>query len=183
MQKLHLNTVGYEILTRMFDVVIGTGEILLNPPRNWRQVKEHLDKPFPSQRLSLEMHRLKKRGLLSQRKRGGNSYLKLTPLGQLALYRYRLAHLLTTKPWNGLWFVVIFDIPEISRKDRNFLRNQLKYIGFAELQKSVWVFPFDVSKELQELLSLYKKHFGRELRFLAVSNIDSDKDLKNHFGL
>lgn len=54
--------------------------------------------------------------------------------------------------WDGLWRLVIFDIPEENKKLRDTFRNKLKSLGFVMFQKSVWVTPFDVTSKVVEFL-------------------------------
>lgn len=44
----------------------------------------------------------------------------------------------TTKKWDKIWRIVIFDIPEDQRLARDLLRFKLKEWGFVKIQKSVW---------------------------------------------
>lgn len=87
------------------------------------------------------------------------------------------------KEWDGKWRGIIFDVPEAKRKDRNFLRRELHQMGFKELQKSVWVSPYDFEKELKILLRLWKRDFSGDIRFLIIDKIDNDLDLKKYFSL
>lgn len=43
------------------------------------------------------------------------------------------------KKWNGIWTIVIFDIPEKNRQTRREIRYYLKHLGFVQWQRSVWV--------------------------------------------
>lgn len=49
--------------------------------------------------------------------------------------------------WGRRWTMIIFDIPERDKKTRDVLRYRLQKAGFGMMQGSVWVNPFDVSKE------------------------------------
>jgi len=86
-------------------------------------------------------------------------------------------------PWDGKWRIIIFDVPEISRKDRDFLRNQLRWLGFMELQKSVWIFPYEIKSELKEFIKLCRLKLKGDVRFLTAEDIDNDKDIKKYFKL
>ena len=86
------------------------------------------------------------------------------------------------KKWDGKWRGIIFDIPEASRKERNFLRRELEWIGMVEAQHSVWLFPFDIEKELKALLKLWKKDFEGDIRFILIEKMN-DADLKKRFNL
>ena len=85
--------------------------------------------------------------------------------------------------WDGIWRGIIFDIPEASRKDRNFLRRELRDIGCKEIQKSIWVTPLDIEKELLAILKLWKKDFTGDIRFLKITHISDQDDIKAHFEL
>lgn len=54
--------------------------------------------------------------------------------------------------WDGKWRVVVFDIPEKQRHLRDGLRLELKELGFGCWQRSVWVTPFDIMRELNMFL-------------------------------
>lgn len=54
--------------------------------------------------------------------------------------------------WDGLWRIVIFDIPEKEKKQRDGLREKLKELGFGKWQNSVYISPFNVKKEVSEFL-------------------------------
>ncbi len=82
---------------------------------------------------------------------------------------------------NGLWLGIIFDIPEASRRERAFLRKELTSAGCKELQKSVWITPFDIEKELKILLPLWKKDFKGDVRFLKIKEISGEEEIKEYF--
>jgi len=83
------------------------------------------------------------------------------------------------KKWDGLWRLVLFDIPEIKRVFRDVLRNHLKKIGFRELQQSVFIFPFPCEKEIACLTELYNAESF--VRIATLQSIDNEKELKRQF--
>lgn len=85
--------------------------------------------------------------------------------------------------WDRKWRAVIFDIPELSKKDRDFLRRELVWVGFKELQKSIWVYPFEIEKELRALLGFWKTDFTGDIRFLKIEKLEYDTDLRESFNL
>ena len=56
---------------------------------------------------------------------------------------------------DGKWQMVVFDIPEKKRNLRNFFRKDLQMLGYRLLQKSIWVCPYEVSAETQQLIKKY----------------------------
>lgn len=87
------------------------------------------------------------------------------------------------KNWDGKWRMVIFDISEEKRKKRDFLRTRLKWLGYKELQKSVWIFPYDIKRDIEELLTIFKYDPEGDVRFLTAEKIEQDDDLKKEFNL
>jgi phenylacetic acid degradation operon negative regulatory protein len=58
--------------------------------------------------------------------------------------------------WDGIWRVLIFDIPELTRAVRNLFRGKIQELGFYTLQKSVYVTPLACEKEIDELTRLLR---------------------------
>ncbi len=51
------------------------------------------------------------------------------------------------QPWDGMWSLVAFSIPEDNRAARDALRKQLRWRGFAPLYDGLWVSPRDHAAE------------------------------------
>lgn len=105
----------------------------------------------------------------------------LTEKGVLEFIKFRIKN--RESIWDGKWRLIVFDIPEEKRKQRDFLRERLKWLGFKELQKSVWIFPYDIKKELEEVMTICKPDISGDIRFMTVNKIEDDKDLRDYFGL
>ena len=54
----------------------------------------------------------------------------------------------TSRPWDGMWSLVAFSIPEQNRAARDLLRKQLRWLGFAPLYDGLWVAPRDRALEV-----------------------------------
>lgn len=123
--------------------------------------------------------RLIKQGLLKYE----NGMLSLTSNGEAALRRFELNEYQTQKPkhWDGLWRVLIFDIPEKRRGLRDKVRCTLSAIGFVRLQNSVWLYPYDC----EDLITLLKADFkiGKDLLYLVIERMEYDNRYKDYFGL
>ncbi len=83
--------------------------------------------------------------------------------------------------WKGFWWAVAFDISEKKRNARDLLRRELKAMHFIEVQKSIWVTPYDIEKELSVLLKLWLKDLGDNIRIFKIEKILDDADLKEYF--
>ena len=109
--------------------------------------------------------------------------IALTELGTQRAVMRALGELKIPKPerWDGIWRMVIFDIPDRHKWARDGLRHRLKTLGFWRLQESVFVFPYPCDEELQFLCSLY--NIGDYMRIIETPTIIHDRDLKEYFGL
>jgi len=56
---------------------------------------------------------------------------------------------------DGKWQMVIFDIPERKRVLRDLFRENLRILGYKMLQQSIWVCPYDLSKETEGIIRKY----------------------------
>ena len=69
----------------------------------------------------------------------------------------------------------MFDIKQSERWKRDVLRNFIKRLEFIQLQKSVWIHPYDCKAEvelLQELLGFTPS----EVKFLVAEDIGKDEE-------
>lgn len=55
------------------------------------------------------------------------------------------------RPWDGLWRVVLFDVPQAQAKLRTRLRRALQSRRFGWLQNSVWLSPDPITAETLQL--------------------------------
>ncbi len=111
--------------------------------------------------------------------KSGKKYLSLTPRGRLEFLKYQKVSFMKPKIWDKHWRVVIFDIPEQKRRLRDIVRFHLKKIGFIQLQKSVWVFPYDCEEIILLLKTNFK--FGKEVLYMKVQLIENDRAIRQHY--
>ncbi|MEE9367898.1 MAG: PaaX family transcriptional regulator C-terminal domain-containing protein [Pontiella sp.] len=98
------------------------------------------------------MSRLRKAGLVVHADRTGKlPHLKLTAQGREYLPVYHHPENLWNQKWNGIWYMLIFDVPEKERHYRDTLRGFLKRMRMGCLQKSVWITPRDIRPEYDDL--------------------------------
>ncbi|OHA62117.1 MAG: CRISPR-associated endonuclease Cas2 [Candidatus Wildermuthbacteria bacterium GWA2_46_15] len=58
--------------------------------------------------------------------------------------------------WDEKWYLVNFDVPEKFTRKRNILREKLKRLGFARLQNSVWISPYDFLGNVEKIIKEYQ---------------------------
>lgn len=76
---------------------------------------------------------------------------RLTEAGRLAALGGRDPEAQWSRPWDGLWRLVLFDVPEDRHPHRLRLRRYLRAKGFGYLQGSAWVTPFPLQGEREHL--------------------------------
>ncbi|MEK7480761.1 MAG: hypothetical protein AAB604_01500 [Patescibacteria group bacterium] len=127
-------------------------------------------------------YRLRKSGDLIMRTIDNQLYIELTEKGRKKASWLQVNHLAIKKQkkWNGKWWMVIFDIQERHRTKREALRGFFKRLGFLQLQKSVWIQPYDCRDEI----NLLREFFGleeRELKLIVADDIGDDSFVREHF--
>ena len=97
--------------------------------------------------------RLEERKFVVTETRGEELIVKITQAGKRWLRHYHLGGMVIErqKRWDGLWRVVVFDIPENQHHTRDIVRGWLKRLGFARLQQSVWIIPWPCRQQFEAL--------------------------------
>lgn len=134
--------------------------------------------------IKTSLSRLIQKGHVVLVEEGGKKYARLAKSGEqaLAFERARAAARGGGKRrWDKRWRVVIFDIPEKRKRVRERLRILMRESGFALLQNSVWVYPYDC----EDLIALAKAELrlGGSVLYLVVESIENEKHLRRHFEL
>lgn len=141
--------------------------------KKWRQI----DKDSFYKKLWI----LEKQGYIKKYKSKKNSELLLTEKGmqKASKYIFNDWKIKPPKIWDKKWRLVIFDIPEEKKHLRNTVRDKLKSFGFLQLQKSVWVFPFDCQEIIFALKYIYS--LGKNVQYILAENIETEMDLIDYF--
>ena len=104
-------------------------------------------------------------------------YLKITKKGQGKLNCIKLEGdgALVSNTWDGLWRIIILDIPEERKSERESLRYLLKKANFVCIKNTVWISPFPY----EHLFTNIKKdlNLGTELMILITNKIDEETNL------
>jgi len=112
----------------------------------------------------------------------GSTTITITDKGKLKALTYKFNEMqIDKKEWDGKWRLVFFDVPERIRWGRDALRLKVKKLGFYEIQKSVFIFPYDCEDEINFIIEFFK--IRKYARFGVLESIDDDKNLKEKFGL
>lgn len=158
---------------------------LINLARGISRNKKYFKKRFEDYKIARCLKRLEKNRLLILKEdEGGKFLVELTDKGKRKIKEIQLDSLDIEKPdsWDRKWRVVIFDIPDkVKRKARDALRAKLKDLGFYQLQKSVWAFPYSCEKEIQFLCELFD--IVPFVNLIVADSIHNDIRLRKYFKL
>ncbi len=178
-----LGTVQRKILTLLLGgVALG----LSGSPRQFSRTLRALGaewKAINRQALERAIRSLYQSQLISERQNAdGTVTMTLARAGKKRALAFRIETMKIKNPprWDGMWRVVLFDIPERQKKAREALRTHLTQIGLKELQKSVFIHPHPCADEVDFIVELYQlRPFVRQLTAKAV---DNEIHLKHQFG-
>lgn len=130
------------------------------------------------------LRRLVRRGFVASVRRGRVMHYRLTDRGRVYLMRCEHAHAAQERPkrWDGKWRILIFDIPEKQRHLRDMLRDRLVRLGFANIQKSVWLTPYPCD-DVVRMLRVDLRYTGDIQAFTATSFLDrtAEHRWRHHF--
>jgi phenylacetic acid degradation operon negative regulatory protein len=99
--------------------------------------------------------KLKNGGYLRTLRVKDKTAIAITSKGMEKLFKIGLKTTNRKKRIDKKWQMILFDIPENKRKIRDSFRKALQYLGYKNLQKSIWVCPYDVEKETKILIKKY----------------------------
>jgi len=124
------------------------------------------------------LNRLKRDGFVEEVKIDGKDIYKLTPKGKVKIFH---SYVVKKPKWDGKWRLVMFDIPETSKKKRELFRSKLKDLGFKRIQNSVWVNPYDTQGVIKLLSENYE--LDNHIHFVVADTISGERDLVQEFKL
>lgn len=113
----------------------------------------------------------------------GGDKIRLTKKGTQYLNIINTQEIVITKPkqWDGLWHLVSYDIPDTSKKKRDWFRKILQGWGFRKIQESLWVFPYECKEEV----AVVAQNLGIA-RFVIVMNtnqLPNQQKMESYFQL
>ncbi len=124
------------------------------------------DKRLKEKALRQTINRLREYGLVTKNK--SNNFL-LTAKGEkiaekILGYKKRLE-----EEWDGKYRLVIFDIPEVDRIHRDWLRKELYFLGYEKLQNSVFVSKLSLTEDI--IREIKERGIEDGVNYLLVEHI------------
>ncbi|KKR61715.1 hypothetical protein A2643_03575 [Candidatus Nomurabacteria bacterium RIFCSPHIGHO2_01_FULL_39_220] len=119
---------------------------------------------------------LKEAGLIEQIPSSQNEYARLTKLGRKKLHSLKLDSdtTLVNPSWDGFWRIILLDLPEERKSERESLRYFLKKAGFVCLKNSAWISPFP----FEHLFTNIKKDLGLREEMIIIVTKFVDEETK-----
>ena len=126
---------------------------------------------FKKETIRQTIKRLEKQGIV----RIENNKTCLSALGKKLLEKIRNKNMALSKEWDGKYRLVIFDIPEKKSHIRNWLREELYLLNYSQLQKSVFVGKYPLTKDIIKNIKL--KKIEKFVNYLLVDKIYDDSKI------
>lgn len=142
-------------------------------------------KKYPREKVRRSLSYLKHKKLIEIiKEKNGKLLVKLTNKGKNRLAEYSIDTVGIKKPekWDGKWRILMFDIPVHPNRynyARNALRNKVKELGFCQIQKSVWVYPYECEDELLFIAEMFKVQ--NYIEIMTAEKILHEESLRKKF--
>jgi DNA-binding transcriptional regulator PaaX len=175
------------ITTRQILLYLVDGLVTLSQPFDYhgmyyKTINDYFDwREFDKQRFYKNLYRLEKEGLVKKYLRKNKHYIELTNAGKNRVQMYLAKDFKYKLPdkWDKRWRLIIFDIPIKNNRARDVLRERLKNLGCFQIQKSVYIFPFECKDVIDYITSLYD--LGPFIQYVVADSIDTEIDLIHEF--
>lgn len=111
---------------------------------------------FSPQAVRGALVRMVRQGWLQRRRLGRRSFYALTARGRLRVeHGTRRIYALNERPWDGLWRLFTYAVPESRRATRDRLRRELAWLGMGTLAPSTWITPYDLREHLDAFVEAH----------------------------
>lgn len=138
---------------------------------------------FDERRLKQKLKELHQKKEIKIYKTGDKFVVRITNKGKRKFLKYKLEELKIQQPknWDGKWRIVTYDVPKERKSARDALRKTLKRLGFLELQKSVYLYPYLCSDAIEFLRELYG--IGENVTLLTVGYLENEEVYRDYFDI
>jgi CRISPR-associated endonuclease Cas2 len=135
------------------------------------EISDFKQRRLEEKQIKQTINRLKQHGLVKEKE----DHFLLTTRGEkiaekILGYKKRLE-----EEWDGKYRLVIFDIPEVDRQHRNWLRQELYFLGYKKLQNSVFISKLSLTEDL--VREIKERGLEKYVNYLLVEHVyDLDKE-------
>lgn len=141
------------------------------------------ERKYDKRRFNYALKRLQDQKMITIGQKGDQTIIEITERGKKRVLQYKLDEMKIKKPkkWDGLWRIVIFDIPEKKKIAREALRRKLKDLDFVRIQKSVFIYPYSCKNEIDFIKEIFEVRLY--INLIVAKSVDGETKLKRHFKL
>ncbi len=107
--------------------------------------------------------------------------VKITKKGRKKLLKFDLEQMELKRKTDGKWRLIIYDISNLRKPQRELFRDMLKKLKFLRLQESVYLTPFICEEEIEYLKQIFD--IDREVQILKISEMEYEDEYRKYFGL
>jgi len=131
--------------------------------------------------LERSLRRMAKKRIVEFSVRNGKTYLQITENGRKKLKQieFESMKIEMSRSWNGVWTVILFDIPEYQKTARDALRRKLKDLGCYQYHKSVFVHPVSCDDEIDFVAEFFE--VGRHVIHFETRSLGNQEHRARRF--
>ena len=173
------------LANQLLEYIVLTGAIFisLQNPKMIKELYKYLRKEVKPSNLKRSLGVLEKRNLIQAKESAIGLDIKITKAGEKYIQKLKINKLKIEKPikWDKMWRLVVFDVPEKRKRNRDYFAAHLKTLGFYRLQDSVFVHPYDCKDEIIFIADIYL--VSNYVNYGVLTEISKECVLKKHFHL
>lgn len=155
-----------------------TGGILIKEYQKYKREKDRKEwEKFNLWRLRQVIKRLERQKVIKVE----NDVVRITNKGRQRLLKFNLEKMVLNRKTDGKWRLIIYDISNLRRPQRDLFRSILKKLNLLQLQESVYLTPFVCDDEIEYLRQVF--NISDEVIMIKVSEIENEQAYKNYFGV
>lgn len=171
-----------QVLLTLFDIPLGV--LYAFDARGYyrKSMNEYFaERSFDRSNFSQSISRLRRMGYINAYLEGSERYFELTTKGfeKIAWEQFNRLSIERPDKWDGLFRIVIFDVPQDKSDLRDLLRRKLLKLGFKLIQKSVFAYPFECKKEIEQIS--YNFSVSRYLKYMIAEIIEGEDEIISSF--
>lgn len=139
---------------------------------------------FAKKQLRTAKNYLQRCGYIKVKREGNDAFtVRITRRGinRVLKERFETLAIRRERRWDGLWRLVVFDIPERKKHEREMLRARLRAMGLYPLQESVFVSPYPCEEEIRFVVRIL--NIVSHVRLIVATSITDAEDLREYFEL
>lgn len=129
------------------------------------------------------LKRFQERKLINISYEHGDPVVTITENGIKEALKFKVKEMTIERPvkWDKKWRLVIFDINDKKKRQRDQFRQKLQELDFFPLNESVYVHAFPCFDEVEFIRQIY--FVGGEVKYIIAEKIENDDLLKSRFSL